>query len=203
MAQLDPADLTKILKALLPGVTIAATAIQSITSDINKTLTATANATQRLTQSLSFSDDLVQNMADNFDKIKNAVNGTRLGELVLDRKIMDDFTNDFTIKQNEIIKIQKSVQLAFDILNRNQNSSNNRLLSTSQRLYEEKSKALKQLIQEAEAIQNQADAYVDLKQKQKLFNQALESKSGFDAFESSLGIFGKIPTVARGLEQMS
>jgi len=169
MAQLDPTDLTKILKALLPGVTIAATAIQNITSDINKTLTATANATQRLTQSLNFSDDLVQNMADNFDKIKNAVNGTNLGELVLDRKTMDDFANAFTIKQNEIIKIQKSVQLAFDILNRNQNSSNNRLLSTSQRLYEEKSKALKQLIQEAEAIQNQAEAYVDLKQKQKLF----------------------------------
>jgi len=203
MAQLDPTDLTKILKALLPGVTIAATAIQSITGDINKTLIATANATQRLTQSLSFSDDLVQNMADNFDKIKNAVNGTNLGELVLDRKTMDDFANAFTIKQNEIIKIQKSVQLAFDILNRNQNSSNNRLLSTSQRLYEEKSKALKQLIQEAEAIQNQAEAYVDLNQKQKLFNKALESRSGFDSFESSLGIFGKIPTVARSLEQLS
>jgi len=95
MAQLDPTDLTKILKALLPGVTIAATAIQNITSDINKSLTATANATQRLTQSLNFSDDLVQNMADNFDKIKNAVNGTNLGSRVFDKKKMDDFAERF------------------------------------------------------------------------------------------------------------
>jgi hypothetical protein len=152
MAQLDPQDLAKILRNALPAAQATQQAIQNIASEINKSLTATANETQRLSQSLNFSETLVQNMADNFDKIKNAVNGTRLGELVLDRKIMDDFTNDFTIKQNEIIKIQKSVQLAFDILNRNQNSSNNRLLSTSQRLYEEKSKALKQLIQEAEEI---------------------------------------------------
>ena len=203
MAQLDQTDLTKILNNLLPGVTIAATAIKSITSDINKSLTATANATQRLSQSLNFSDDLVQNMADNFDKIKNAVNGTRLGELLLDRKTMDDFANDFTIKQNEISKMQKSVQLAFDILKRNQNSSNSQLLSTVQRIYEEKSKILNQLIQEAELVQELKDVYVDLKQKQKLFNNALEQKSGFNAFESSLGIFGKIPTVARGLEQLS
>ena len=63
--------------------------------------------------------------------------------------------------------------------------------------------ALQLEIQRAEAIQNESDAYVDLIQKQKSFTQALESKSGFNAFESSLGIFGKIPTVARGLEQLS
>ena len=203
MAQLDPTDLSKILSNLLPTAQATQQVIQSIASEINKTLTATANATQRLSQSLNFSDDLVQNMADNFDKIKNAVNGTRLGELLLDRKTMDDFANDFTIKQNEISKMQKSVQLAFDILKRNQNSSNSQLLSTVQRIYEEKSKILKQLIQEAELVQELKDVYVDLKQKQKLFNNALEQKSGFNAFESSLGIFGKIPTVARGLEQLS
>lgn len=203
MAQLDPQDLAKILRQALPNAQATQQAIQNIASEINKSLTATANATQRLIQSLSFSDELVQNMADNFDKIKNAVNGTRLGEMVLDRKTQDDFAKEFTTKQSEIIKMQKSVQLASDILNRNQNSSNSQLLSKAQRLYEEKSKTLKQLIIEAELIQEQAEAYVDLKQKQKLFNQALESKSGFNAFESSLGIFGKIPTVARGLEQLS
>lgn len=203
MAQLDPQDLAKILRQALPNAQATQQAIQNIASEINKSLTATANATQRLIQSLSFSDELVQNMADNFDKIKNAVNGTRLGEMVLDTKIMDDFANKFTTKQSEIIKMQKSVQLASDILNRNQNSSNSQLLSKAQRLYEEKSKTLKQLIIEAELIQEQAEAYVDLKQKQKSFNKALESKSGFDSFESSLGIFGKIPTVARGLEQLS
>ena len=203
MAQLDPQDLAKILRQALPNAQATQQAIQNIASEINKSLTATANATQRLIQSLSFSDTLVQNMADNFDKIKNAVNGTRLGEMVLDRKTQDDFANDFTTKQSEIIKMQKSVQLASDILNRNQNSSNSQLLSTAQRIYEEKSKTLKQLIIEAELIQEQAEAYVDLKQKQKLFNNALEQKSGFNAFESSLGIFGKIPTVARGLEQLS
>lgn len=203
MAQLDPQDLAKILRQALPNAQATQQAIQNIASEINKSLTATANATQRLIQSLNFSDELVQNMADNFDKIKNAVNGTRLGEMVLDRKTQDDFAKEFTTKQSEIIKMQKSVQLASDILNRNQNSSNSQLLSKAQRLYEEKSKTLKQLIIEAELIQEQAEAYVDLKQKQKLFNQALESKSGFNAFESSLGIFGKIPTVARGLEQLS
>ena len=203
MAQLDPQDLAKILRQALPNAQATQQAIQNIASEINKSLTATANATQRLIQSLSFSDTLVQNMADNFDKIKNAVNGTRLGEMVLDRKTQDDFANDFTIKQNEISKMQKSVQLAFDILKRNQNSSNSQLLSTVQRIYEEKSKILNQLIQEAELVQELKDVYVDLKQKQKLFNNALEQKSGFNAFESSLGIFGKIPTVARGLEQLS
>lgn len=203
MAQLDPQDLAKILRQALPNAQATQQAIQNIASEINKSLTATANATQRLIQSLSFSDELVKNMAANFDKIKNAVNGTRLGEMVLDTKIMDDFANKFTTKQSEIIKMQKSVQLASDILNRNQNSSNSQLLSKAQRLYEEKSKTLKQLIIEAELIQEQAEAYVDLKQKQKSFNKALESKSGFDSFESSLGIFGKIPTVARGLEQLS
>ena len=206
MAQLDPADLTKILNTLLPGVTIAATAIKSITSDINKSLTATANTTERLIKSLSFSDELVQNMADNFSKIKNAVNGTRLGELVLDRKIMDDFANDFTKNaeivrdlNNEVIRLQTNLRgiSALDptgtIINVDQIKAD--LASATL--------ALNYRIKSAEAIQHQAEAYVDLIQKQKLFNQALESKSGFNAFESSLGIFGKIPTVARGLEQLS
>lgn len=210
MAQLDPQDLAKILRQALPNAQATQQAIQNIASEINKSLTATANATQRLIKSLSFSDDLVKNMADNFDKIKNSVNGTRLGELVLDRKIMDDFTNTFDSIQEKIKKEQENVQKLYNITNKlqqkynvSQTAADAALLARAQNLYESRSKALKQLIQEAELVQDQADAYVDLKQKQKIFNQALEQKSGFNAFESSLGIFGKIPTVARGLEQMS
>ena len=205
MAQLDPADLTKILNTLLPGVTIAATAIKSITSDINKSLTATANTTERLIKSLSFSDELVQDMADNFDKIKNAVNGTKLGANVFDRKTMDDFKTKFeaaktivTKLNDEVIRLQNEINLIgprqpllpgqFDQLKAD---------------LEAATLALNRHIKSAEAIQNESEAYVDLIQKQKSFTQALESKSGFNAFESSLGIFGKIPTVARGLEQLS
>ena len=105
MAQLEPTDLSKILSNLLPTAQATQQVIQSIASEINKTLTATANATQRLSQSLNFSDDLVQNMADNFDKIKNAVNGTRLGSDVLDKKIREGFTNRFNqrIKTNSYL----------------------------------------------------------------------------------------------------
>ena len=205
MAQLDPADLTRILNTLLPGVTIAATAIKSITSDINKSLTATANTTERLIKSLSFSDELVQDMADNFDKIKNAVNGTKLGANVFDRKTMDDFKTKFeaaktivTKLNDEVIRLQNEINLIgprqpllpgqFDQLKAD---------------LEAATLALNHHIKSAEAIQNESEAYVDLIQKQKSFTQALESKSGFNAFESSLGIFGKIPTVARGLEQLS
>ena len=205
MTQLDPADLTRILNTLLPGVTIAATAIKSITSDINKSLTATANTTERLIKSLSFSDELVQDMADNFDKIKNAVNGTKLGANVFDRKTMDDFKTKFeaaktivTKLNDEVIRLQNEINLIgprqpllpgqFDQLKAD---------------LEAATLALNHHIKSAEAIQNESEAYVDLIQKQKSFTQALESKSGFNAFESSLGIFGKIPTVARGLEQLS
>lgn len=210
MAQLDPQDLAKILRQALPNAQATQQAIQNIASEINKSLTATANATQRLIQSLSFSDTLVQNMADNFDKIKNAVNGTRLGEMVLDRKTQDDFASKFDSIQQKIKIEQEAVQKLYNITNKlqlryntSQTAADAALLARSQNLYESRSKTLKQLIIEAELIQEQAEAYVDLKQKQKLFNQALESKSGFNAFESSLGIFGKIPTVARGLEQLS
>jgi hypothetical protein len=206
MAQLDPTDLTKILNALLPGVTIAATAIQSITSDINKSLTATANATQRLTQSLNFSDNLVQNMADNFDKIKNAVNGTNLGARVFDKKKMDDFAERFDKAQTIVDKLNNDViQLQTNLRGISALDPTGTIINVDQIKADlaAATLALNYRIKMAEAIQNEAEAYVDLNQKQKLFNQALESKSGFDAFESSLGIFGKIPTVARGLEQMS
>jgi hypothetical protein len=204
MAQLDPTDLTKILNALLPGVTIAATAIQNITSDINKSLTATANATQRLTQSLNFSETLVQRMADNFDKIKNAVNGTNLGSRVFDKKIMDDFASRFDKAQTIVDKLNNDViQLQEEITGVFQGPMMPGKIDQLKADLAAATLALNYRIKIAEAIQNEAEAYVDLNQKQKLFNQALESKSGFDAFESSLGIFGKIPTVARGLEQLS
>ena len=210
MAQLDPQDLAKILRQALPNAQATQQAIQNIASEINKSLTATANATQRLIQSLSFSDDLVKKMAKNFDKIKNAVNGTRLGADVLDRKIMNDFFNDFDKKQKKIDKQNEKIIEFYDemkqketLYHRLRTSSSEEEFNKSKRKYDIQVKLMKLRIQEAELVQEQAEAYVDLKQKQKSFNQALESKSGFNAFESSLGIFGKIPTVARGLEQMS
>lgn len=205
MAQLDPQDLAKILKQALPNAQATQTAIQNIASEINKTLTATANATQRLIQSLSFSDELVKNMADNFDKIKNAVNGTKLGADVLDRKTQDDFNNRFAKSVAIVEKLNKDIIALYedlDYLQTNHPADIVNIDNVKARI-SAATLALNYRIKSAEAIQNEADAYVDLKQKQKLFNQALESKSGFSAFESSLGIFGKIPTVARGLEQLS
>ena len=205
MAQLDPQDLTKILRQALPNAQATQKAIQNIASEINKSLTATANATQRLIQSLSFSDELVKNMADNFDKIKNAVNGTKLGADVLDRKTQDDFNNRFAKSVAIVEKLNKDIIALYedlDYLQTNHPADIVNIDNVKARI-SAATLALNYRIKSAEAIQNEADAYVDLKQKQKLFNQALESKSGFSAFESSLGIFGKIPTVARGLEQMS
>jgi hypothetical protein len=210
MAQLDPLNFEKILRNFLPAANATSKAIQDITSEINKALTASENATQRIFKSLSYSDDLVQNMAKNYIKIKNAVNGTKLGELALDRKIMDDFADRFTDAQTKIIKLKDQVINTYDKLKEKESiylqlrtAASEQEFNRIKRAYEWKLKALNQYVQEAEMIQNQADAYVDLKQKQKIFNQALENKSGFSAFESSLGIFGKIPTVARSLEQLS
>lgn len=206
MAQLDPQDLAKILRQALPTAQATQQAIQNIASEINKSLTATANATQRLIQSLSFGDEIVEKMADNFDKIKNAVNGTKLGAQVFDRKIMKDFEERFSAARtivdqlkDEVIRLQTNLRgiSALDptgtIINVDQIKADLAAATL----------ALNYRIKSAEAIQNEAEAYVDLNQKQKAFNQSLESKSGFNAFESSLGIFGKIPTVARGLEQLS
>jgi hypothetical protein len=206
MAQLDPQDLAKILRQALPTAQATQQAIQNIASEINKSLTSTANATQRLIQSLSFGDEIVEKMAENFDKIKNAVNGTKLGAQVFDRKIMKDFEERFSAARtivdqlkDEVIRLQTNLRgiSALDptgtIINVDQIKADLAAATL----------ALNYRIKSAEAIQNEAEAYVDLNQKQKAFNQSLESKSGFNAFESSLGIFGKIPTVARGLEQLS
>ena len=205
MAQLDPADLTKILSNLLPTAQATQQVIQNIASQINKTLTATANAAQRLSQSLNFSDALVQNMVDNFDKIKNAVNGTKLGADVFDKKIRQGFTNRFNASAAIVENLNKKIiELYEDIDNLQTNYPGDIVnIDKLKAMIPLAELALQLEIQRAEAIQNESDAYVDLIQKQKSFTQALESKSGFNAFESSLGIFGKIPTVARGLEQLS
>jgi len=210
MAQLDPQDLAKILRNALPAAQATQQAIQNIASEINKALTASENATQRIMKSLSYSEELVQNMAKNFDKIKNAVNGTKLGAEVLDRKIMDDFVDRFDDAKGKIKSQNKFVQQMYDKLIQKENvyyrlrtAASQKEFENYKRSYAYASNLLKMRIQEAEMIQNEADAYQDLNQKQKIFNKALESRSGFDSFESSLGIFGKIPTVARSLEQLS
>lgn len=210
MAQLDPTDLAKILKTVLPAAQATQQTIQNITSEINKTLTLTANANQRLIKSLSYSDELVEEMAENFDKIKNSVNGTKLGELVLDRKTMDDFADKFGDVQNEIRTTYRFVKKYYDELDKaqksydaNQTDATTKALARAKLIYQESSKNLNILIKQAELIQDQADAYVDLKQKAKQFNDELESKAGFDSFKSALGIYGKIPIVARSLENMS
>jgi len=210
MAQLDPQDLAKILRNALPAAQATQQAIQNIASEINKALTASENATQRIMKSLSYSEELVQNMAKNFDKIRNAVNGTKLGAEVLDRKIMDDFVDRFDDAKGKIKSQNKFVQQMYDKLIQKENvyyrlrtAASQKEFENYKRSYAYASNLLKMRIQEAEMIQNEADAYQDLNQKQKIFNKALESRSGFDSFESSLGIFGKIPTVARSLEQLS
>ena len=205
MTQLDPADLTRILNTLLPTAQAAQQVIQNIASEINKTLTATANAAQRLSQSLNFSDTLVQNMVDNFDKIKNAVNGTKLGADVFDKKIRQDFNTRFNASAAIVENLNKEIIKLYDDIDNLQTNYPGDIVNIDKlkAMIPLAELALQLEIQRAEAIQNESDAYVDLIQKQKSFTQALESKSGFNAFESSLGIFGKIPTVARGLEQLS
>jgi hypothetical protein len=205
MAQLDPQDLAKILRNALPAAQATQQVIQNIVSEINKSLTATANETQRLSQSLNFSETLVQNMAENFDKIKNAVNGTNLGAQVFDKNKRDDFNNRFNASAEIVENLNNTIIELYEDLDLLQSNYPGDIVNIDniKARIEAATLALKLQIEHAEAIQNESEAYVDLIQKQKSFNKALESRSGFDSFESSLGIFGKIPTVARGLEQLS
>jgi len=205
MAQLDPQDLAKILRNALPAAQATQQVIQNIASEINKSLTATANETQRLSQSLNFSETLVKNMADNFDKIKNAVNGTNLGAQVFDKNKRDDFNNRFNASAEIVENLNNTIIELYEDLDLLQSNYPGDIVNIDniKARIEAATLALKLQIEHAEAIQNESEAYVDLIQKQKSFNKALESRSGFDSFESSLGIFGKIPTVARGLEQLS